>query len=386
MYISRRQPDYLERNSTIVVEGCNLPQSPIRVTVVVSSLYPLTGLESATLSLIESLKSTYEVRVVALANEDPPDSPGPTSIIDQRWGSKVTGWKRLITLWRALRHRADIDGVVIISGAWTAIPLLLTLSRTASRGALIWEHSFGDEQVKSSRNLRVLRFIARTLYARAHATVAVSESLRRDLLAYGFSEPIAVIPNIVRNLNRQDTPRVISGRLLAVGSLTRNKNLSLAIHALSLLPSSYTLDIVGDGAQRHELESMVRELGIADRVWFSGYVEDPAEYFARAEIMVHPSLGETYGLVLFEAAQFGKPVVAVDQSVMPEVVPALVPGVLAAPEPRSFADAIIRLSQRPITPEEHARAHLLRQKAVENIAKDWQQLINSASESRAHPR
>nr|WP_160145503.1 glycosyltransferase [Arthrobacter sp. SLBN-53] len=351
-----------------------------------SSLYPLTGLESATLSLIESLRSTYDVRVVALANEAPPDSQGLTSIIDEQWGSTVTGWKRLVTLWRAFRHRADVNSVVILSGAWTAIPLLLALSRNACRGALIWEHSFGDEQAKSSRNLRVLRFIARTLYARAHATVAVSESLRRDLIAYGFSEPIAVIPNIVRNLNRQDTQHVISGRLLAVGSLTKNKNLGLAIRALSLLPSSYTLDIVGDGAQRHELEGLVRELGITDRVWFSGYVEDPAEYFSRAEIMVHPSLGETYGLVLFEAAQFGKPVVAVNQSVMPEVVPALVPGVLTAPEPKCFADAIVRLSQRPITPEEHASAHLRRQQAVQNIATDWQQLINSASESRAHPR
>lgn len=366
-----------------MVHGDDAAQSRIPVTVIVSSLYPLTGLESATLSLIKTLKSTYDVRVVALANEAPPNGPGLASIIDEQWGTAVTGWKRLVTPWRALRHRADVEGVVILSGAWTAIPLLLALSRNACRGALIWEHSFGDEQAKSSRNLRVLRFIARTLYARAHATVAVSESLRRDLIAYGFSEPIAVIPNMVRSLNRQDTQQVISGRLLAVGSLTKNKNLGLAIRALSLLPSSYTLDIVGDGSQRHELEGLVRELGVSDRVLFSGYVEDPAEYFSRAEIMVHPSLGETYGLVLFEAAQFGKPVVAVNQSVMPEVVPALVPGVLTAPEPRSFADAILRLSQRPITSEEHASADLRRQQAVQNIATDWQHLINSASESRA---
>jgi glycosyltransferase involved in cell wall biosynthesis len=258
--------------------------------------------------------------------------------------------------------------------------MLFALPKRARMRTLVWEHSFGNHQISSNKRLAVLRAVARPLYARAHATITVSESLRRDMLGAGFGGTIEVIPNIIRKFDSDHAKEVIPGRLLAIGSLRKNKNQSLALRTLALLPTHYSLDILGDGPERSALERLAVELGIADRVNFHGYFPNPAEYFARAQFVIHPSLGETYGLVLFEASEFGKPVVAANQSVMAELIPQLVPGAVAEPHPRAFASAILALEANPVADEDFAEAADRRDLVSQNIVRDWERLISSAAQ------
>jgi len=351
----------------------------IRVSIVVSRLFPLTGLESATVSLVEAVASTYDVRIIVLADEASTVIQHP-SVTVESWGGKVVAWKRIFTILRAIRHRNDLDGsVIILSGAWAAIPMLFALPKRSRMRTLVWEHSLDKHQTKINRRLAVLRAVARPLYARARATIAVSESLRRDLYDAGFSGTIETIPNIVRKFDSDRSNEVVLGRLLAVGSLSKVKNQSLALRTLALLPKRYSLDIVGDGPERSNLVQLAIELGIEDRVNFHGYVSNPAEHFARAQFLIHPSHSETYGLVMFEAADFGKPVIATNEGVMAEVVPRLAPGVLAQPQPHSFASAILSLEATPVAERDFAEAARLRELASSNIVHDWNRLIRSAA-------
>jgi glycosyltransferase involved in cell wall biosynthesis len=351
----------------------------IRVSIVVSRLFPVTGLESATVSLVEAIARTHDVRVFVLADEASTVIQHP-SVTVESWGGKVVGWKRVFTILRALRHRNDLSGsVIILSGAWAAIPMLFALPKRCRTKTLVWEHSLDKHQITINRRLAVLRAVARPLYARARATIAVSESLRRDMYDAGFSGPIAIVPNIVRKFDSDQFNEVVPGRLLAVGSLSKVKNQSLALRALALLPKHYSLDIVGDGPERSNLERLATELGIADRVNFHGYVPNPAEHFARAQFVIHPSHSETYGLVMFEAADFRKPVIAANQGVMAEVVPRLAPGVLAQPQPPSFASAILSLEATPVSEQDFAEAARQRELASKHIVHDWNRLISSAA-------
>jgi len=233
--------------------------------------------------------------------------------------------------------------------------------------------------VGSARSLAVLRAVARPLYSRARATITVSESLRRDMLGAGFSGSIEVIPNIVRKFEINHASNPIPGRLLAVGSLTKTKNQALALQTLAMLPLKYSLDIVGEGPERPALEQLVDELGLADRVVLHGYLSDPTEQFAGAQIVIHPSLGETYGLVLFEAAEFRRPVVAANQSAMAEMIPQLVPGLVAEPQPDAFANAILSLDTAPLTAQDYDEAARRRAQISKGIEDDWKRLINSAA-------
>jgi glycosyltransferase involved in cell wall biosynthesis len=74
------------------------------------------------------------------------------------------------------------------------------------------------------------------------------------------------------------------------------------------------LAIIGDGEERAALESLVRELGLTDRVMLLGFQENPWRYMARADLFVLSSLTEGMPNVIGEAMALGLPVVATDCS------------------------------------------------------------------------
>jgi glycosyltransferase involved in cell wall biosynthesis len=70
--------------------------------------------------------------------------------------------------------------------------------------------------------------------------------------------------------------------------------------------------IVGDGSLRDDLEAQCRQLGIADRVVFTGYQKDAHRYLSLMDVFVMPSLFESWGYTAAEAMAAGVPVVCSD--------------------------------------------------------------------------
>ncbi len=68
------------------------------------------------------------------------------------------------------------------------------------------------------------------------------------------------------------------------------------------------------------LRRLVEELGIADRVTFSGHLEDVRPALAAMDVYVHPGEPEPFGLVNLEAMAMEKPVVAFAHGALPEIV------------------------------------------------------------------
>jgi glycosyltransferase involved in cell wall biosynthesis len=110
---------------------------------------------------------------------------------------------------------------------------------------------------------------------------------------------------------------------VTVGRIYRGKGVRNAITALTLLPSETRLLIVGEGEERESLERHVREIGLADRVTFTGAVppEQVPLYLWAADAFVFPTLlPEAAGLVLLQAMSCGLPVVASQVGAIPEIV------------------------------------------------------------------
>lgn len=103
------------------------------------------------------------------------------------------------------------------------------------------------------------------------------------------------------------TPR--SNILLWVGNDAVKKNLQTVLNALSVLDSSYKLLVVGKAAPLKHWQDQLETLGIADRVKFLGVVNDMNDIYASADILLHPSLEDTFGMVVLEAMSHGVPVV-----------------------------------------------------------------------------
>ena len=115
----------------------------------------------------------------------------------------------------------------------------------------------------------------------------------------------------------------------------------------------FTLDLVGDGEMRAELESLVDQLDLRSAVRFHGFTNDVWPHLAQADVFVLSSLSEGISITLLEAMAAGLPIVATDVGGNPEVVTHGQTGLLVpAANPEAMAGAICRLLAHP---EEAAR-------------------------------
>lgn len=105
--------------------------------------------------------------------------------------------------------------------------------------------------------------------------------------------------------------------VLYVGRLERRKNADILIKAFYRLKQAQKdicLVIIGEGECRNEFQNLCNELNIEKNVLFLGRInnEDLPEYYSLCNLFVLPASDEPWGLVLNEAMQFGKPVIATD--------------------------------------------------------------------------
>ncbi len=86
--------------------------------------------------------------------------------------------------------------------------------------------------------------------------------------------------------------------------------------------------IVGDGTEMENLKSMARNLGLADRILFTGHQQDVRPFLEVMDIFVVPSRSEGTPMALLEAMLMGKPVVVTPVGGVPDVVKNGVSGIV----------------------------------------------------------
>lgn len=166
---------------------------------------------------------------------------------------------------------------------------------------------------EARRYHRMTKPVMRWIWRHADAVVANSEGLRELAQRTTPELPIAVIPNGVDVPARvPPAPQLGAPRLLTMGRLTQQKGIDVLLRALTrLLDLDFALDIAGDGPDRAPLELMARELGLADRVRFLGWVprERIAQTYADAAAFVLASRIEGMPNVVLEAMAYGRAVI-----------------------------------------------------------------------------
>ena len=138
----------------------------------------------------------------------------------------------------------------------------------------------------------------------------------------GFSSSLIGSDEVARVKKEYNLP---DKYILFVGQVQPRKNLTRLIKSFAALEGKYPdtkLVIVGKkGWMYDEIYSLVKELGIADRIMFTGFIHDsdlPAVYKA-AMVFAFPSLYEGFGFPLVEAMKCGIPVVTSATSSLAEV-------------------------------------------------------------------
>jgi len=179
-----------------------------------------------------------------------------------------------------------------------------------------------------------------------------SESLRRALVDLGCDPkkieiqrtgiPLGEFP-----FRHRAVPKNGAWQFLQAGRLIEKKGLPVTIRAFEVFVRQYpnaTLRIAGEGPLFRDLKMLARELKIAQRVSFTGFLsqEQLREIYYRSHIFLHPSQtgrdGNQEGIPnsMLEAMASGLPVFATEHGGIPEAIEHGVSGVLV-PERDEFA-------------------------------------------------
>ena len=108
--------------------------------------------------------------------------------------------------------------------------------------------------------------------------------------------------------------------------------------------SGFVCLVIGDGREREGLAEFVRARGLEKHIIFLGYRNDIAELLTIIDIVVVPSLKESFGMTALEAMAMKVPVVATNVGGLPEIIDNNVTGILVPPgDANSLSRAIVAL-------------------------------------------
>lgn len=155
---------------------------------------------------------------------------------------------------------------------------------------------------------------------------------------------------------------------LYIGQLIARKGLQQLLEACRLLREQgcdrYTLWVIGDGAQRQELQAFIQQHHLEESVQWLGWVEysQLGAYLQKSDVFVFPTLEDIWGMVLLEAMAFGKPVLSSRWAGASELVSEGENGSLIDPhQPEAIAAAMRQLIEHPdrIAPQGHQSHRLM---------------------------
>ncbi len=213
---------------------------------------------------------------------------------------------------------------------------------------------------------------------------AVADTVRE---VYGQNLYTPVIYNGLptdRFLQHSNKPKENSKQNIVLMNIARfwpQKNHKLLIEGFSIAVKEYSnmeLWLVGDGPLRPEVEKIVKEKGLSQKVTFLGIQSNIAELLSESDIFVLTSSWEAFGLVNVEAMALRKPVIATAVGGIPEIVEDGKTGILVpANDPKALAQAIVKLAKNPALREsmgEEGQSRAVEYFDIKQTARQYEEL------------
>jgi glycosyltransferase involved in cell wall biosynthesis len=318
-----------------------LPHPEIRRILVADVQVPFVvgGAELYVRALVDQLKSRgYEAELVTM-----PFRPQPkTNLLAQ-----AAAW-RLLDLTRVGTDDIDLLIVTRFPSYFARHPRKVAWLTHQHRAAYeLCGTSFSDftgdpEDVGIRRRLHELD---QQMLGECHRVFTIARNVSNRLEKYNGvkSEALYHPPPLAAELR--------AGRyddyILTVGRLETIKRTDLAIRALAHVPKPLRLVVAGRGVQQPVLERLAAELGVSDRVTFTGGIPRPEliDLYANALGVIYTPFDEDYGYVTLEGFLARKPVItATDSGGTLEFIDDGVNGLVCDPTPEALGAAMSRLA------------------------------------------
>lgn len=329
---------------------------PQRVLLHAFSTFKLGGPQARFVQLANALGPAYRHIVVAMDNcfdagerLDPAVRWEPMRLDVVKGGALANRGA-----FRAVLQRLKPD--LLLSYNWGAIEwAAANLPRVVPHVHV--EDGFGPEEAAQQLPRRV--WMRRVLLGWNRVSVVVA-SRNLERIATGIwklpARRVSFLPNGVdipteaRDVSAgADAPLCIG----TVAGLRPEKNIARLIRAFAGVRARRParLIVVGDGAQRGELQALAQQLGVDGDVEFTGYLKDPSARLTDFDLFALSSDTEQLPIALLEAMAVGMPVVATRVGDVGDILSNVSPDNLCEPEDGPFAEALSRaLDHRSMWP------------------------------------
>jgi glycosyltransferase involved in cell wall biosynthesis len=243
-------------------------------------------------------------------------------------------YSHVLFLRNALRRQLDSMGgcVVYAQGPLEACAALAARRRPDQK--IVMAVHFGKSNADEPANtgeikrdgivFRMIRRSNRKAIMGVDGMVCVSEWARNAILTWlpeAAAVPCAIIGNFIPPADQPSSQQPV-GDLVTTGRLGHEKNHRYLLDVVAEAKRAgrvLTLDVLGDGPCRADLERAVRVLNIEEQVRFHGFRNDVRDLLPRYRAYVHASNQETSSLAIMEAMAAGLPIVAGRVGAIPEL-------------------------------------------------------------------
>ena len=290
------------------------------------------GAERYSIALVEQLAQRHEIHVFA-QNMDH-ELPGVTyhtiwlPLKRPRWVNQL--WYAAATWWAT---RQGFDVVHSHENTWhgqVQTVHVLPIKYTLFHNRRAWQLALRWLKVVTSPRLLVYLWLEHCRYSmRGNRSVVVTSTSLQTIMAQTYptvvNEMVVVTPGVLnvpgpasttdKRAARTRLGLPLAGKcILFVGNDYQKKGLAALIDALRQLPDNVFLVVVGNAAQIPAFRDRVNASGVGFRVFFLGAMKDVSDAYRAADCLAHPTLEDTFAMVVLEAMAHGVPVVVSNAS------------------------------------------------------------------------
>jgi len=219
--------------------------------------------------------------------------------------------------------------------------------------ALIQSKLYGVPYIVTRRIDKVLKknFLSSYAFANARALIGLSHKIIAQIAAQFSTDLLYLIPSspVTYTINRStvgEIKAVYKDKFLVMqaGNMIKHKGFDITVGAAHLMQkkdSSVHFLLLGDGSERAQLALQAEGL---ENITFCGKQNNMGDWFAAADLFIHPSYTEGLGSVILEAIVAGLPVIGTAVGGIPDIIDNAQNGLIIEPgKPQLLVDAILNI-------------------------------------------
>ncbi len=303
-------------------------KSRLRIAVLNRIFRPTGGgAERYSMALVQELAARHEIHVFAQQIEH--QWPGvvyhriPFPFDKPRWINQL--WFALATWWQT---RRGFDVVHSHENTWhgqVQTVHVVPVKHSLLQGRTGWRRAMRYLKIVTSPRLLAYLGLERFRYAlKPNRYIVLASNALRSVMAQAYPAVVPALQVVTPGVDQvpgcaSSSEKTIAraklglpqtGRcILFVGNDYRKKGLPALVHALTQLPLDCYLAVVGNAAQIPGLQAELDSTGMRERVHFLGALRTVDDAYRAADCLAHPTLEDTFAMVVLEAMAHGLPVV-----------------------------------------------------------------------------